>query len=318
MCKVSVVIPIYNAEAYLEETLHSVGSQTLHDIEIVCVDDGSTDHSADIIKKALVSDSRIRYLYQSNQGAGMARNKGIKAAVGEYIAFMDADDCYPNESVLETLYTATEQNKAFVCGGSAKRTDTDEPWGEDRNFSAEGFIKFSDYQFDFLFVRFLFKRSFLIENDIQFPALRVYEDPLFLINALIKAEKFYAIKDTVYLYNGSHQSQSMSSEKVEDYLKGLTAELEISSRYKLPKLHKLAFDRLEKEGCYYAEQYLYSENKKILCLLLNANSAVDKELIGIDDDYILPAIVSLWRAGSNYIKIRNFKPIQPLLRMMKK
>ena len=169
-----------------------------------------------------------------------------------------------------------------------------------------------------MFWRYLFKRSFLVDNDIQFPALRVYEDPLFLINALIKAEKFYAIKDTVYLYNGSHQSQSMSPEKVEDYLKGLTAELEISSRYKLPKLHKLAFDRLEKEGCYYAEQYLYSENKKILRLLLNANSAVDKELIGIDDDYILPAIVSLWRAGSNYIKIRNFKPIQPLLRMMKK
>ncbi|MCI6772047.1 MAG: glycosyltransferase, partial [Oscillospiraceae bacterium] len=216
MCKVSVVIPIYNAEAYLEETLHSVGSQTLHDIEIVCVDDGSTDHSADIIKKALVSDSRIRYLYQSNQGSGMARNKGIKAAAGEYIAFMDADDCYPNESVLETLYTAAEKNKALICGGSAKRTDTDKPWGEDRNFSAEGFIMFTDYQFDFMFWRFVFKRSFLVDNDIQFPPLRVYEDPLFLINALIKAEKFYAIKDTVYLYNGSHQSQSMSSEKVED------------------------------------------------------------------------------------------------------
>ena len=96
MCRISVIVPVYNAAKYLADTLGSIQSQTIKDIEILCIDDGSTDHSAEIIQEKQAQDPRIKYEYQPNQGAGAARNRGIENARGEFIAFMDADDSYPN------------------------------------------------------------------------------------------------------------------------------------------------------------------------------------------------------------------------------
>lgn len=159
MCKVSVIVPVYNAENFLQNTLNNIQRQSLKDIEIICVDDGSEDSSADIIKKFQRQDIRIRYEYQKNQGAGVARNKGISLAQGEYVAFMDADDGYPNIYSLEKLYLAARKNQALICGGSAKGIN--QSGYNKRVFEKEGFVWFSDYQFDFLFQRFIFKRSFL-------------------------------------------------------------------------------------------------------------------------------------------------------------
>ena len=86
MCKISVIVPVYNAENTLETALSSVFMQTLTDIEILCINDGSTDHSADVLTSAQRRDGRVRCLTQENAGAGMARNKGIAEAKGEYIA----------------------------------------------------------------------------------------------------------------------------------------------------------------------------------------------------------------------------------------
>ena len=96
MCKVSVIIPVYNGEKYLEDTLKSVSAQTLSEIEILCVDDGSTDHSWEILQQFAAQDSRIVLLKQKNAGAGAARNYGLKTAKGKYIAFIDSDDLYPS------------------------------------------------------------------------------------------------------------------------------------------------------------------------------------------------------------------------------
>ena len=318
MCKISVIVPVYNAAKYISDTLYSIQSQTMKDIQIICIDDGSNDNSAEIIKEKQAQDIRIRYEYQPNQGAGTARNRGIENSTGEFIAFMDADDCYPNIYALERLYVAAKKNKALVCGGSAQRADVDLDHDVKRTFDSNGFIYFTDYQFDFLFARFIFQRSFIINHNIRFPNLRVYEDPIFLIKALIKSEKFFAINEYVYLYNGAHQVQTMSLEKTKDYLKGLTEELTISAEYRLSELHRVAFERLEKEASFFAEQYLYSGDLKVLSLYLNANSAIDKKLIDIDQDYVLPAIVSLWEAGNKYMKIRNQKIVQWVLHLLKK
>ena len=89
MVKVSVIIPIYNGERYLEQCIRSVLCQTLKELEILCVDDGSTDHSSKIIKRLQDEDRRIRLFQQENQGAGMARNLAMKSAQGKYLAFLD-------------------------------------------------------------------------------------------------------------------------------------------------------------------------------------------------------------------------------------
>jgi len=318
MCKISVIVPVYNAEEFLSETLSSIQSQSIQDIEIVCVDDGSKDNSAKIIKEKQKRDCRIRYEYQLNQGAGGARNRGIEISKGEFIAFMDADDSYPNVYTLENLYTAAIENKALVCGGSAQSVDTKLDSDGKRVFQSNGYIRFEDYQFDFLFARFIFKRCFVNTYNIKFPNLRVYEDPIFLIKALIHADKFYAINEYVYLCSGSHQVHNMNLEKTKDYLIGVTEELRISSKYQLGELHRIAFERLEKEAGYYVEQHLYSGDIELLSLLLNANSAIDRKLIGLDQDYVLPTIISLWNAGNNYMKLRNLKLVQWILHLMKK
>ena len=92
MCEISVIIPVYNVESYLRQCLDSVVNQTFEDIEIICVDDGSTDGSLDILNKYASSDNRFKIISQPNQGLGTARNNGLKLACGNYIYFLDSDD----------------------------------------------------------------------------------------------------------------------------------------------------------------------------------------------------------------------------------
>ena len=92
MIKVSIILPIYNVDQYLEETFDSLIHQTLHEIEIIAVNDGSTDQSEAIIKKYMQKDSRISYYYQNNQGQSVARNLALQHATGKYIYMMDSDD----------------------------------------------------------------------------------------------------------------------------------------------------------------------------------------------------------------------------------
>ena len=103
MPKISVIIPVYNAEKYLNKTLESTLKQSLKDIEVICVDDGSTDSSVEIIQSFIKKDDRVKLIRQNNQHAGSARNTGLKEAQGEYIHFMDADD-YVLNYAYEAIY----------------------------------------------------------------------------------------------------------------------------------------------------------------------------------------------------------------------
>ena len=112
MPKISVIVPVYNVEKYLRECLDSIVNQTLQDIEIICINDGSTDGSAVILEEYAAKDKRIKILNQENKGAGEARNAGINSAQGKYLAFIDGDDFYctdfcekmHNKALLTTLY----------------------------------------------------------------------------------------------------------------------------------------------------------------------------------------------------------------------
>ncbi|MCD7734354.1 MAG: glycosyltransferase [Clostridiales bacterium] len=103
MPKLSIIIPVYNASAYLEQALDSVLNQSLKDIEVICVDDGSTDSSPDILRRYAKKDSRVRLLHQDNLHAGVARNAGLAVATGEYVHFLDADD-HVLDHAYEALY----------------------------------------------------------------------------------------------------------------------------------------------------------------------------------------------------------------------
>lgn len=119
MAKVSILIPVYNVENYIEQCLESVIAQTLKDIEIICVNDGSTDFSLDILKKYAVKDSRIKIINKENGGLPSARNAGLDAATGEYISFVDSDD-YVQSNMMSVLYKNAKKTKAeiVICGAN--------------------------------------------------------------------------------------------------------------------------------------------------------------------------------------------------------
>ena len=110
MVKVSVILPVYNVARYLDDTFTSLLNQTLQEIEIIAVNDGSTDNSEEIIKKYAQEDQRIKYFSQKNQGQSVARNLALQHATGEYIYMMDSDDVLANLDALRVCYEYAEQN----------------------------------------------------------------------------------------------------------------------------------------------------------------------------------------------------------------
>ena len=127
MAKVSVIIPIYKVEKYLSRCLDSVVNQTLEDIEIVLVDDGSPDSCPEICDRYAKKDSRIKVIHKKNEGLGYARNSGMLIATGEYIAFLDSDD-YVSKDMYEKVYSELKRTDADCCvtGYVVKKDSGDE------------------------------------------------------------------------------------------------------------------------------------------------------------------------------------------------
>ena len=141
--KISVIIPIYNVEKYLVECLESVISQTLKEIEIICINDGSTDNSGKILDKYATKDNRIRVVHKENEGVGKTRNLGIKTALGEFVCFMDPDDLYPTNDILEVLHNKAKENNVLIAGGEFSEFNSNmEPYEFKQSFgkSSNGYL----------------------------------------------------------------------------------------------------------------------------------------------------------------------------------
>ncbi|MCD7782065.1 MAG: glycosyltransferase [Methanosphaera sp.] len=211
MVKVSVVMPVYNAEEYLERTINSVFEQTLSDIEVICVDDGSTDNSMNILNHLAKQYGNIKVYSQENQGSGKARNHGIDEASGEYIAFIDADDVYIDEDALEKLYVyGHKKDTDIVCGNMLRVTqDCEVEKGYNYNntrfkyFNQKDILDPVEYGIPWAFYKNIYKKSFIDEHNIRFPDLLRGQDPLFLVNVLINVEEIYVTNTDLYGYNHS-------------------------------------------------------------------------------------------------------------------
>jgi glycosyltransferase involved in cell wall biosynthesis len=304
MLSLSIIIPVYNAEKYLEQCLDSVINQTMQDFEIICIDDGSMDSSDTILNNYAIKDPRFVIIKQENQGAGAARNNGMVMAKGEYLAFMDSDDWYPSEDILQNLFSAAIDNNALICGGSLDIFIDDDLKiirNEEQSFNASGFMNYAEYQYDYGYYRFIYKRAFLQENNITFPDYKRFEDPPFFVKAMCTAGKFYTSPQVTYRYRYGHQDYNWSEQQNLDALKGLTDNLILSAQYKLEKLHLRTVFRFE-EPVYLEPtlKYLASGSRAILHALIIANSKVDENLLRINDESF----------GDNFL----FTPLEVLLR----
>lgn len=226
MAKVSVIIPVYNAELYLRQCLDSVVNQTLQDIEIICVDDGSSDNSISILKEYAARDSRLRIIREKNRGAGAARNQGLREAGGEYLSFLDSDDFFELDMLEKAVARAEEYQAQIVVFNSDqyhmdKRKFVHEPWvmvKEDlppympftyRQLTGNIFLTFVGWAWDKLY-----RRDFVEEHNLRFQEQRTTNDMLFVFSALVLSKRM-AVLDEVLAHQrrGSGNTLSVTREK---------------------------------------------------------------------------------------------------------
>jgi glycosyltransferase involved in cell wall biosynthesis len=220
---ISVIIPVYNVERYLAECLDSVLSQTFADIEVICVNDGSTDGSLEILEKYRRIDRRIKLINQKNGGLGYARNVGFDNAKGEYISFIDSDD-FVDVTFLEKLYNkATATNADFtLCNLYLNFMDT----GVKRVYRDEQFFTFlknkvftaTDYPEIITVIGVwdkLYKRDFLLKYNIRNPEKVIYEDRLFSVECYVNAERISVVNEPLYYYRKNTGNAITDKEKKE-------------------------------------------------------------------------------------------------------
>ena len=220
--KVSVILPVYNASKYLRQCLDSITGQTLKEIEIICVDDGSTDDSLAILKEYEAKDQRVRVLAQKNAGAGAARNHGLSVASGEYLSFLDSDDFFEKEMLEKAWKKGHETSAEIVVFRSDQyREDLDEfvkirwtlrekqlpPYRPMyyRNFTDNVFKVFVGWALDKLF-----ERQFVQENHLQFQELRTSNDMLFVFSAIVFAKRI-EIVDQILAHQRRNNPDSLSN-----------------------------------------------------------------------------------------------------------
>ncbi len=317
--KVSVIVPVYNTAAYIPECLDSITSQTLREIEIICINDGSPDNSLDILREYEKKDSRIRIIDKKNEGVGAARNDGIKASVGEFIAFVDSDDYYPHNNILSLMYEAAVCNDVQICGGYYTKVFEDGKCEIQRpsycglSFDPTGITPYVDFQYDYGYTSYIFSRKMLTENEIKFPLYGRFQDPPFFVKAMITAGKFYALNETTYCYRITHGASKTSFKKTCDMICGIRDNLEISRKHGLAKLHYITACRLNEEGSYMAIQNLYDSNRKeLLSLLVELNAKVDVEWLKaegypLEEPFVLDVFTHAVDTAEMYDKMRRGK-----------
>lgn len=196
MVKISIILPVYNDEEFLAQSIDSVIEQTITDIELICINDGSTDNSLKILNEYANKYNCIKIINQQNKGAAAARNKAILQSSGEYIGFLDSDDFYLDKDALNEMYILAKENNANMVSANIKSLNTKGKLVTNYNleeFQQKGDMKPEDYGIPWTFGKNIYKREFLIDNNFIFPRYSRGEDPVFLAKILVKLDKIYFV-----------------------------------------------------------------------------------------------------------------------------
>lgn len=259
MYKVSIIIPVYNGEKYIDECIKSVQNQTLMDIEIICVDDGSTDSTASRLDSYALLDERIKVIHKQNSGYGHSMNVGFDAATGEYIGIVEADD-YIDMHMFEDLYHCAKDNSLDVIkadfnvflGDKENRQYIYRPLFEKGNtcfYNAVMNYKSNFEIFNAYLVSWagIYRRDFLLSNNIRHNETpgASYQDNGFWIQTMIYAQRvLFLDKPYYYLRRDNENSSVYSKEKVfamcneHDFMRGCVIKREIDLELLLPFLWK--------------------------------------------------------------------------------
>lgn len=242
---VSIIVPIYNAEKYLDSCIQSVLRQTYTNWELILIDDGSTDKSGRIAEEYGFADERITVFHQKNLGVSLARNQGIDEATENYVVFLDADDELIEDCLAKTVNIAEETNADVVAGRSCENQEL----FQDRIIwtgaeALENSLK--DHLFTYSACAKLIRREFIGKTRFT-PDIRINEDSYFVFQLLCKQNVFVLTNDVIYFYRANSESSSRTvfSEKYFDILK--VSDLKYKKiEEQFPQMHDLAKNMLLK------------------------------------------------------------------------
>lgn len=262
MVKVSVIVPVYNAEKYLVQCLDSILAQTLRNIEVICIDDGSTDASGKILDRYAMLDKRLKVLHKENRGYGAAMNAGLDASEGEYIGIVESDDCILPE-MYQRLYGEAKTEELDVVKSDAYF------WYENIGYQKRihrtnlecYYDKVLDDNDRNIFFDFymniwtgIYKRKFLFQNDIRFheSAGASYQDNGFWLQTMMYCKKAKWLNGAFYLYRQDNENASVKSrEKM----------LAMSQEYEYIEKSLLERNGLQElPYCYYYKLYRHTGN----------------------------------------------------------
>lgn len=225
MTKLSIIIPVYNIEAYISKCLNSILNQSFKDFEVICVNDGSSDGSLAELQKC--RDERVIIIDKKNEGSGVARNSALAVARGEYIFFVDGDDWIEENSLQKMIDEANRlKTDILIFGGLSYYEGKGQNGGYSANklpkkylnkvFSAED-IKKDVFKFPSTAWTKLYRRDFLQKNDIKFQEIKVGQDQLPFFHSMIMAERIAILPENFYCYRKNRAGSAMTVKKKKNF-----------------------------------------------------------------------------------------------------
>ena len=303
---ITVIIPVYNTDKYIEECILSIINQTIKNIEIIFIDDCSTDNSNKIIINYALFDKRIKLLHNTvNKGPGYSRNKGLDSAHGEFVIFMDPDDMYYKDNVLETLLMAVKENKVSIACGNIGVIDSNYR-NSNQILTYNGFNVKENRIYDFKeyniwpswgFTRCIFNIKLINDNNIKFPEIYNYEDPIFFTKAMIKAKKFVGVPEIVYLYRYIPKKRKVCFKNIEETLDSTDSLLNVFKTNELEINYKFEYEHLVNYCFETVIDYIREKQEKYDILFDKVNNI----LLNIDENML---------KSTNYPIYKNIKEMK--------
>lgn len=281
--KVSIIIPVYNVENYLHRCLDSIVNQTLKEIEIICIDDGSTDGSSSILKDYANRDSRIKVVAQDNSGQGAARNLGISIASGDYIGFVDSDD-WVDEDMYRIMFNEAIKNDSDMHICTIEQFDNETGTKndyfckydkyfrkelEDRVFSLRD-ISNVIFKINRVSWNKIYRKSFIKKNEIVFSNERYYQDNLFTYFAFYFAKRISFTRKPLYVYRVNRPGATGLNQQKANHLMAVNSEIEtimIERNIELAFIKEFNSYRIKRQFKKYLQKdrFSYKYYKEIFC-----------------------------------------------------
>ena len=276
---ISVIIPIYNVKDYIFDCLNSVLTQKISNLEIICVDDESTDGSIQVVEKLMADNSNIKLIRQKHAGAAAARNRALSEVKYKYVSFLDADDMYSTDGILDKLINIAEKDGYNICGCSYWNLLEDGVSRKVKIFEHDNLpiigseIDIKDWQNDYGYTNFIFNTRFLENNNICFPNYTRYEDPVFFLKALTSTKKFYVIPEALYICRIGYKDSSELSRSICDILRGILDNIKIAFENDFDSLRVNLIRRLNEE---FYNAITWNLSDTVMQLLLDINCINNK------------------------------------------